>query len=62
MPRKRVAVPPIKVLPEASDASATSSFLSLGAHNVAYYTKVHGRRVLKHVRGIILPRSCPRVR
>jgi hypothetical protein len=53
-------VPLIKVLPEASDASATSAYVSLGAHNVAYYRNVHGKRKLFHVRGIILPRSCPR--
>ncbi len=53
-------VPLIKVLPEASDASATSAFLTLGAHNVAYYKKVHGKRKLMHVKGIILPKTCPR--
>jgi len=53
-------VPLIKVLPEASDASATSAFVTLGAHNVAYYRNVHGRRTLFHVKGIILPKSCPR--
>jgi hypothetical protein len=52
-------VPLIKVLPEASDASATSAFLTLGAHNVAYYRTVHGKRTLFHVRGIVLPKSCP---
>jgi hypothetical protein len=55
-----VDVPPIKVLPEASNASAKSAFLTLGAHNVAYYRKIHGKRKLFHVRGIVLPRSCPR--
>jgi hypothetical protein len=55
-----VEVPLIKVLPEASNASAKSAFLSLGAHNVAYYRKVHGKRKLFHVKGIILPKSCPR--
>ncbi|HWY90496.1 MAG TPA: hypothetical protein VNY31_07465 [Solirubrobacteraceae bacterium] len=53
-------VPLIKVLPEASDASATTAFLTLGAHNVAYYRTVHGKRELFHVRGIITPRKCPR--
>jgi hypothetical protein len=52
-------VPLIKVLPEASDASATSSFLTLGAKNVAYFKTVHGRRKLFHVRGIIAPKRCP---
>jgi hypothetical protein len=55
-----VEVPPIKVLPEASNASAKTAFLTLGAHNVAYYRKVHGKRRLLHVRGIVLPKSCPR--
>jgi hypothetical protein len=53
-------VPLIKVLPEASDASATSSHLTLGAKNVAYFKKVHGKRKLFHVKGIITPKSCPR--
>jgi hypothetical protein len=53
-------VPLIKVLPEASNASAKTAFLTLGAHNVAYYRKVHGKRKLFHVKGIILPKSCPR--
>jgi hypothetical protein len=55
-----VEVPEIKVLPEASNASAKSAFLTLGAHNVAYYRMVHGKRKLFHVKGIILPKSCPR--
>ncbi|HEV7584199.1 MAG TPA: hypothetical protein VGO14_00310 [Solirubrobacteraceae bacterium] len=55
-----VDVPLIKVLPEASNASAKSAFLTLGAHNVAYYRKVHGKRKLFHVKGIVLPKSCPR--
>jgi hypothetical protein len=52
-------VPLIKVLPEASDASATSASITLGAHNVAYYKRVHGKRKLFHVKGIVLPKSCP---
>lgn len=54
-----VDVPEIKVLPEASNASAKTAFVTLGAHNVAYYRTVHGRRKLFHVRGIVLPRHCP---
>jgi hypothetical protein len=53
-------VPIIKVLPEASDASAKSSFLTLGAKNVAYYRTIKGKRELFHVRGIITPKSCPK--
>lgn len=54
-----VEVPLIKVLPEASNASAKNSFLTLGARNVAYFKKVHGKRKLFHVKGIILPKKCP---
>lgn len=54
-----VEVPLIKVLPEASDASARTAFLTLGAKNVAYYKKVHGKKKLFHVKGIILPKHCP---
>jgi hypothetical protein len=53
-------VPLIKVLPEASDASATSAFLKLGAYNHPYYKMVHGKRKLLHIKGIVLPRKCPR--
>jgi hypothetical protein len=53
-------VPIIKVLPEASDASAKSSFLTLGAKNVAYFKTVKGKRKLFHVKGIITPKSCPK--
>jgi hypothetical protein len=52
-------VPLIKVLPEASDASAEGGFLTIGAKNVAYYRTVHGKRKLFHVKGIITPKSCP---
>jgi hypothetical protein len=55
-----VDVPLIKVLPEASDASARTAFLKLGAHNATYYRIVHGKRKLFHVEGIVLPRHCPR--
>jgi hypothetical protein len=55
-----VDVPEIHVLPEASNASAKTAFLTLGAHNVAYYRTVHGKRRLFHVKGIILPKRCPR--
>jgi hypothetical protein len=34
--------------------------LTLGATHVAYYRTVRGKRTLVHVRGIILPRRCPR--
>jgi hypothetical protein len=52
-------VPLIKVLPEASDASAISAFFTAGAQNVAYFKKVHGKKKLFHVKGIITPKTCP---
>jgi hypothetical protein len=55
-----VEVPLIKVLPEASDASAKSAFLTLGAHHLVYYKRVHGKRKPFHVEGIVLPKRCPR--
>ncbi len=55
-----VEVPLIKVLPEASDASAKTASLMLGAKGVTYYKKVHGKRKRFYVKGIILPKHCPR--
>jgi hypothetical protein len=52
-------VPLIKVLPEASDASAKTASITLGAHNRTYFAKVHGKRTLEHIKGIILPKTCP---
>lgn len=54
-----IKVPLIKVLPEASNASAKTAYITLGAHNVVYYKKVHGKRKAFHVRGIVLPEHCP---
>lgn len=53
-------VPLIPTLPGASDASAEQIFVTLGAPNAAYYKKVHGKRRLFHVKGIIVPKKCPR--
>lgn len=55
-----VEVPPIPTLPEASDASVESAFVTLGSTNVAYYRTIHGKRSLTHVRGVVIPESCPR--
>jgi hypothetical protein len=55
-----VDVPLIKVLPEASDASAKSASLQIGAKGMTYYKKVHGKRRKLPVKGLILPRRCPR--
>ncbi|HST55837.1 MAG TPA: hypothetical protein VLJ42_08070 [Solirubrobacteraceae bacterium] len=52
-------VPLIATLPGASNASLKSATITIGAANAAYYTKVHGKRKLQHVKGIILPKKCP---
>jgi hypothetical protein len=54
-----VEVPPIPTLPGASDASVESAFLTFGSKNVAYYETVHGKRKLLHVKGIVIPKTCP---
>lgn len=53
-------VPPIESLPGASNATAKSIYITLGAPNAAYYEKVGGKRKLVHVKGIIVPKTCPK--
>jgi hypothetical protein len=55
-----VEVPPIVTFPGAPDASVESAFVTVGAPHVAYYESVHGRRTLVHLRGLVMPRRCPR--
>src|ERR1700676_4554785 len=55
-----VEVPLLRVLPEASYASVSSAFITLGTKNLAYYKTVGGKRRLFHARGITAPKSCPR--
>jgi hypothetical protein len=52
-------VPLIETLPEASDASAKSIFITLGAPNAAYLEKVKGKLKTIHVKGIVVPKKCP---
>jgi hypothetical protein len=52
-------VPPIPTLPEASNASIESAFLTVGDKNVAYYKRLAGKRKLVHVNGIVVPKTCP---
>ncbi len=54
-----VEVPPIATLPGAAYASVESTYLTVGSQKVAYYHDVHGRRQLDHVKGLIVPKSCP---
>jgi hypothetical protein len=55
-----VEIPPISTLPGASLASVESAFATFGATNVAYYETVHGKRTLVHLRGMVVPKRCPR--
>jgi hypothetical protein len=55
-----VSVPLIPTLPGASYASALSVHITLGAPNVYYYVKVHGKRKRVHVKGLVLPKKCPK--
>jgi hypothetical protein len=52
-------VPPVSTFPDASDASLESIFLTIGVDDAAYYERVHGRRQLVHVRGVVVPKRCP---
>lgn len=54
-----VEVPPISTFPGAALASVESAFASFGATNVAYYKRVHGKRTLVRLKGLITPKRCP---
>jgi hypothetical protein len=54
-----VEIPPISTLPGASLASVESAYATFGATNVAYYETVHGKRTLVHLKGMVVPKSCP---
>lgn len=53
-------IPIVPTLPGASLGWIQHVSLTLGAGNVAYYRTIHGRRKLMHVRGLVVPKSCPR--
>ncbi|MGH2904073.1 MAG: hypothetical protein ACRDK7_10880 [Solirubrobacteraceae bacterium] len=55
-----VEVPPIATFPGASYASVESAFATFGAANVTYYKTVHGKRTLVHLKGVAVPKRCPR--
>ncbi|HEX4837712.1 MAG TPA: hypothetical protein VFV03_04220 [Solirubrobacteraceae bacterium] len=55
-----VEVPLISALPGAPYASVESVFATLGAANVAYYKTVRGKKTLTHLKGIVVPKTCPR--
>ncbi len=55
-----VEIPPIATLPGAAYASAESAYFTFGSQHVAYYHTVHGKQKLLHVKGLILPKTCPK--
>ncbi len=55
-----VEIPPIAPLPGAPPASIESAFATFGSANVAYYERVHHKRTLVHLRGLLVPKHCPR--
>jgi hypothetical protein len=55
-----VEIPPISTFPGAPLASVESAFATFGATNVAYYETVHRKRMLVHLKGMVVPKTCPR--
>ncbi len=53
-------IPLIPTLPGASDAAVLNAHVTIGASNAAYFEKVHGKRKLVHIKGLIVPKTCPR--
>lgn len=55
-----VEIPPISTIPGAALASVESAFATFGSPNVAYYKTIHGKRTLVHLKGVVVPKTCPR--
>jgi hypothetical protein len=53
-------IPPIPTLPEAPYASIETNYFTVGSQKVSYYDVVHGQRKLVHVKGLIVPKTCPK--
>ncbi|MFZ1153815.1 MAG: hypothetical protein WAN93_02800 [Solirubrobacteraceae bacterium] len=54
-----IKVPPITTIPGAAYAAVETTEISLGSQKVTYYEKVHNKRKLVHVKGLIVPEKCP---
>jgi hypothetical protein len=52
-------IPIIPTLPGAALGWVDHVFLTFGSTNIAYYKQVHGKKKLFHVRGIVIPKTCP---
>jgi len=53
-------IPPIPTLPGAAYASVETNYFTVGSQKVAYYHTVHGKQKLVHVKGLIIPKTCPK--
>lgn len=53
-------VPIVPTIPGAPLGWVEHAFVTLGSADVAYYRTVHGHRRLFHVRGVVVPKTCPR--
>jgi hypothetical protein len=53
-------IPPIPTLPGAAYASIETNYFTVGSQKVAYYHQVHGKNQLVHVKGLIVPKTCPK--
>lgn len=53
-------IPIIPSLPGAALGWVQHIFLTFGAKNVAYFRSVHGKKTLLHVKGVSVPKMCPR--
>jgi hypothetical protein len=53
-------IPIIPTLPGAALGWVDHVFLTFGSTHIAYYKTIHGKRKLFHVRGIVVPKICPR--
>jgi hypothetical protein len=54
-----VEVPPISALPDAPSPSVESAFATFGSTDAAYYEMVRGKRTLVHLKGLLVPKTCP---
>jgi hypothetical protein len=52
-------IPPIPTLPGAAYASIETNYFTVGSQKVAYYQTIHGKKQLVHVKGLIVPKTCP---
>lgn len=55
----RVSVPLVPGIPEGPDVAVVRVRATIGGH-LTYYRRAHGRTIVYHPPGILLPRHCPR--